>query len=334
MGTLDADKDAAKERVATTQVLSRLAGCMGPSGRLLESHVLRRGLIHDTYVAAYEADGRIRRYLHQRLNTQVFRDPEALMANIARVTAHLRAKLEEQGCTDVDRRVLTLVPARDGRSYCLDGAGAYWRTYHYIEGARAHDTIETPELAFQAAQAFGRFVCALAELPGPRLYETIPHFHDTPARFQALLDAVRQDPCRRAAAARAEIDLAVDREPLAGVLARLQSTGDLAERVAHNDTKISNVLFDALTGDALCVVDLDTVMPGLILHNVGDLIRTAAAAAPEGECAASFPALRLPVFEAVVRGYVAGAGTGLTEQEVMLFPVAATVVTLESGRAS
>jgi Ser/Thr protein kinase RdoA (MazF antagonist) len=305
--------------------------CFDIPGRCLAVERIAGGLIHESYVATYQVSGQSLRYLHQRVNTEVFQCPEALMDNIVRVTTHLRAKLEQAGCAELGRRTLSLVLARDAKPSCRDEAGGYWRTYRYIEGTCTCQSMDSPQRAFEAARAFGWFVDALADLPGPRLAETIPHFHDTPRRFQALAEAVQRDPVGRAGGARPELEFAWSRRSLGDLLAELQARGDLAERVVHNDTKISNVLFDSATGEALCVVDLDTVMPGLVLYDFGDLVRSSVAAGSDSAADGEAPAVRLPVFEALVAGYMMGTRGRLSEQEAALLPRAGQVVALELG---
>lgn len=291
---------------------------------------LTGGHIHDTYLVTYVEAGSHRRFVHQRINQRVFRDPVRLMENVERVTDHLRSGLERERVPQVARHVLTLLRASDGRPYCIDAADAYWRTYLYIEGARTHATIDSPLLARSAAAAFGRFVRLLADLPGPRLHETIPHFHDSPRRLEQLRRAADSDVCGRAAAARAEIDFAFENEGIVHMLARLPR-GALPERVVHNDTKIDNVLFDAANNEALCVIDLDTVMAGSVLYDFGDLVRSAASASSEDARELSQVYLRLPVFEGLVQGYSDALMSVLTERERGLLALAGKLVTFEVG---
>jgi aminoglycoside phosphotransferase (APT) family kinase protein len=301
------------------------------AGRPVEIKALPGGHIHDTYLVTYVDGGQRACYIHQRINQHVFRDPPRLMDNIERVIHHLRAKLENQQHPDISRRVPALVRARDGCSYCMDGAGAYWRTWLHIERARSHALIRSPELARRAAAAFGRFARLLADLPGPRLHETITYFHDTPKRYEQLRQAIDADVCGRATGAQEEIAFASDRMALAHTLVDLQAQGVLREHIAHNDTKIDNVLFDVASDEVLCVIDLDTVMPGLLLHDFGDLVRTAGNASSEDECRLERVYLRLPVFEALVQGYLEEAASLFTEQELSLLVVAGKLVSLETG---
>jgi hypothetical protein len=293
--------------------------------------MLPGGHIHDTYLATYAHAGRAARYIHQRLNQRVFADPPALMDNIRRVTEHVRASLERECVSDIARRVLTVMLTRDGQPVYVDNAGAYWRTYPYIERTRTYTTVASAVLAEQAASAFGRFVQLLADLPSPRLHETIPAFHDTPGRLRRLRQAAAADLCGRTAAVSADVEFALARASTASLLADLRSRGELTERVVHNDTKIANVLFDERTDEAICIVDLDTVMPGLVLHDFGDLVRSSVCAAHEDERNLARVQVRLEVFEGLVRGYLRSAGELLNERERALLPFAGTLVALEAG---
>jgi aminoglycoside phosphotransferase (APT) family kinase protein len=301
------------------------------AGRPVEVASVITGHIHDTYLVTYVDSGRHVRYIHQRINQYVFRDPPRLMENIERVIHHVRAKLESEEHPDISRHVPSLVYAHDGRSYCLDEEGAYWRTWLHIEGARSHAIVRSPVLARRAAAAFGRFARLLADLPGPRLHETITDFHDTPRRYEQLRRALDADAYDRATTARQEIDFAGERIAMAYTLLELQEQGGLQQRIAHNDTKITNVLFDTVSDEALCVIDLDTVMSGLLLHDFGDLVRTAGSASGEDERNLEQVHVRLPVFEALAQGYLAETAPLFTQQELSLLPFAGKLVSLETG---
>ncbi|NQU11481.1 aminoglycoside phosphotransferase family protein, partial [bacterium] len=237
------------------------------------------GHINDTYCAVYDQGGTIVRFIHQRVNHLIFKNPVALMANVARVTAHLRQKLLADGASEIDRRTLTLVPTRAGAPYHCDAAGNHWRTYLFIENARTYDAVGSPQQAFAAARAFGRFQQLLADLPAPRLHDTIPDFHHTPKRFQGLEQAIAADRAGRAQRTGPEIEFAQRRQQLTTALL----AAGLPERITHNDTKFNNVMIDDATGEGICVIDLDTVMPGLALYDFGDLVRTATSPAAEDE---------------------------------------------------
>jgi hypothetical protein len=290
-----------------------------------------QGHINDTYAAWYQEGRRRVRYIHQRINHHIFRNPEAVNENIHRVTSHLRRKLVAEGSTDVTRETLTLIPTREGRFCHLDPRGNYWRTYLFIENSRSHEVVETPAQAREAAQAFGRFVRLLADLPGPRLHETIPGFHDTPQRFRTLARAVTNDSCNRARSAAPEIAFALQREPMASVLQNLHARGHIPERITHNDTKFNNILMDADTGRGLCVTDLDTVMPGLTLHDFGDMVRTTTSPAAEDEPDLGKVTMQMPMFEALVRGYLDALGPYLNSLERQHLAFAGKLITFEIG---
>jgi len=268
------------------------------------------GHINDTYCAVFELHGAQVRYILQRVNHNVFKDPRALIENIQRVTSHLAARLA--GEPDSGRRVLTLIPARDGLYWHVDAEGSYWRVYRFIENARTFDAVESTAQAFQAARAFGQFQNLLADLPAPRLHDTIPDFHHTPRRFLTLEQAIAADAAGRAAQAKAEIDFALAHRPMTSVLL----DASLPERVTHNDTKFNNVMLDDSTGEGICVIDLDTVMPGLALYDFGDMVRTTTSPAREDEQDLSKVTMQFPMFEALVRGYLSAAGGVLTREAI------------------
>lgn len=298
-------------------------------GRYLGSAGHGSGHINDTFAAEFAtAEGR-RRFLLQRINDRVFRDIPALMENIQRVTRH--AAMRHSGAPDLASRSLQLVAATDGQPYHRDAAGGWWRCYRFIEGARSYDVVRTPAHAEAAARAFGEFQRLLVDLPGGRLHETIPAFHDTRRRFAALQHAIELDAAGRAAGARAEIAFALAHEPLTDVLLRLQAAGAIPERVAHNDAKFNNVMLDDATGAALCVVDLDTVMPGLALHDFGDLVRSATNAAAEDEPDIGRVHARPEIFAALAAGYLASAGAFLNAAEIAHLAASGSVITFEQG---
>jgi hypothetical protein len=290
---------------------------------------LRVGLIHESYVATCRGPAGLRRYLLQRLNARVFPSPEAVMENLLRVTDHLRSGLTPQPPGEAERRVLTPLRSLEGPPWHVDADGHWWRAYAYVERSRSFDRPERPGVAGRAAEAFGAFVAALADLPAPRLHETLPGFHDTVARYQALQVALAADTHGRAGRVRDEARRIAARAGELGLLHEAVALGEVPERVVHNDTKLNNVLFDAGTGEVLCVVDLDTVMPGLALHDFGDLVRSTAAAAPEDTGDPDRMRLSLPLFREVAAGWLAPLAGRLTATEVGLLPVAPRIVTLE-----
>jgi len=301
------------------------------SGEFLVAERFGGGHINDSYLLTYQQDIRPVRYLLQRINDQVFKNASLLMDNIQRVTGHIARTLKSQGARDAGRRVLTLMFTHEREPCCRDKAGSHWRLYRFIEGAHNHDVVETAEHADRAGRAFGTFQRLLADFPGPRLHETIPDFHNTPLRFEALERAVQADPRRRAAAAGREIEFALDHRSLAGVLLDLQRRDEIPERIVHNDAKISNVLLDRRTGEELCVVDLDTVMPGLALYDFGDMVRSMTCTCAEDEINLSKVEVRMPLFEALAGGYLESAGAFLTRAERRHLVFAGKLITLEQG---
>jgi len=283
------------------------------------------GHINDTYCIVFDQAGDEARFIVQRINSGIFKNPAALMENIQRVTSHLAAQMA--GEPESGRRVLTLIPARAGRAWHVDAEGNFWRAYRFIEGARTYDAVESAEQAFEAAKAFGRFQQMLASLPAPRLHETIPDFHNTPKRFAALEEAIAADVAGRASLARREIEFALARKSMASVLLDAK----LPERVTHNDTKFSNVLLDDATGEGICVVDLDTVMPGLALYDFGDMVRTTTSPAMEDERDLSRVTMQFTMFEALVRGYLQYAGGFLTKAEKQHLAFSGKLITFEQG---
>ncbi len=287
------------------------------------------GHINDTYAAVLDQSGAPIRYILQRINHKIFRQPENLMENIQRVTDHLGAKVA--ALPDASRRRLTLVPTREGRSFHRDGEGNYWRAYLFIEKALTYDAITSPEQAYQAARAFGLFQKQLADMPAPRLHETIPNFHNTPSRFAAFEQALAADSVNRAKLAADEIAFAMSHKPMASALTDRQEKGLLPERITHNDTKLNNVMLDDATGEGVCVIDLDTVMPGLALYDFGDMVRTSTSPAAEDERNLSLVRMQPAMFEALTRGYIASAGDMLTPEEKRCLVLSGKLITFEIG---
>jgi Phosphotransferase enzyme family len=283
------------------------------------------GHINDTYCAVFDQAGTPVRYILQRINHNIFKKPVALMENVQRVTAHLAGKAN--GEVDFSRRALTLVTTRTGKAYHCDGEGNHWRCYLFIEKARTYDAVESAQQAFQAAKAFGQFQQMLADLSVPRLHDTIPDFHHTPKRFANLENAIQANKAGRAMLAQAEIAFALKRKSICSVLLDAK----LPERVTHNDTKFNNVMLDDATGEGICVIDLDTVMPGVALYDFGDMVRTTTSPAKEDERDLSKVTMQFPMFEALVRGYLSSAGKFLTSPEKKLLAFSGKLITFEIG---
>jgi len=310
-----------------TAVLSGFA----VEGRLLRLQPYSGGHINDSWLAVVAGAGGERQFLLQRINRTVFRHPEQVIENMERVTAHVASRLRAEGALDVERRVLRLVRARSGAPSRQDEAGETWRLLPWIAGTRCLERARSEQEAFETALAFGRFLRQLQDLPGPRLHETIPAFHDTPGRLAAFERAVAADRVGRAGEARPEIEALLARRALAQVLADPLARGEVRERPVHNDAKISNVLFDETSGEGLCVVDLDTVMPGLALHDFGDLVRSGVSDSDEDERELARVAVRVPFFAALVSGFTQGAGSALSAKERSLLVAGALAITFEQA---
>ena len=300
-------------------------------GEFLDGVEVESGHINTTYLASYQdEEGQVSRYILQRINEQVFPEPLVVMRNVERVTKHINRKVFQKK-RDFGGQTLNLYPGRDGKN-CVEGPQrGVWRCYNFIEGCCTYDVVENTRQAYQAARAFGAFQDLVSDLPVSAVSVTIPGFHDTPARFSALLEAIREDPLGRVAEVDKEISFIKERESIIGILLDHLEAGRLVERVTHNDTKLNNVMIDEQTDEAVCVIDLDTVMPGLALYDFGDLVRGATSPVPEDEPDASKVEMRLPMFEAIVEGYLETASRFLSPLEVELLPFSAKLISLEVG---
>ncbi|MDI9401314.1 MAG: phosphotransferase enzyme family protein [Limisphaerales bacterium] len=300
-------------------------------GELLHAEVCKIGHLNETYIAAYYQAGTRIRYIHQRINTNVFKNPNHVMENITRVTKHIRDNLRRDSVKEVTRRTLTMVPTREGKSYYKDINGNCWRTFFFIEGTRTYDAVINDKQAYQAGKAFAQFQAHLVDLKGERLHETIPHFHDTRRRLEAFYHAVDTDPFNRAETAKREIEFIKKREKIAGVILDAMADGSVPERITHNDTKLNNVMFDEKSNEAMCVVDLDTVMPGSVLYDFGDMVRTTTSPTFEDEQDLSKVRIRSSLFQALARGYVEEAAAFLTPAEKSLLVFSGKLITYTIG---
>jgi Ser/Thr protein kinase RdoA (MazF antagonist) len=300
-------------------------------GTLLSSERFGAGLINDTYLCRCRTEQGERRYLLQRINRRVFVRPELVMENIETVTAHLRSRLRQEGVADPEEFAPALVPAKGGRSFHADARGDVWRMFHFIESGVVFDTPRDAGHAFEVGRALGRFQSLLSDLPPSKLHDTLPGFHHTP-RYLAELDrAVQQGGPERASSVREELAF-VDRcRGLAPLLMDAMAAGSLPLRVVHNDPKVNNVLVHRTTGKALCMVDLDTVKPGIVHFDYGDCVRSVAN--PAGEDAPDLAKVSIDrtYADAITRGYLEEARSFLTEQEQELLPASVKVITFELG---
>jgi hypothetical protein len=311
--------------------IPRIAARFDVPGALVSCEPALGGHINDSYELVHEHDGRRSRHLLQRLNRSVFTRPALVMENVARVTGHIAARLRREGVPDVHRRVLTLVPTASGAPSLTDADGEVWRLYVFVEGTRTLGQARTSADAYQTGRAFGRFQELLSDYPGPRLHDTIPRFHDSPRRLDDLERAAKLDTHGRVPACLHEIEALLHRRALSRALLESHERGLIPERIVHNDAKITNVLFDARSGAGLCVVDLDTVMPGLSLYDFGDMVRTLASGAAEDERDLQAVGVRVELFEALTHGFLEVAGSFLNGAERALLVRSAQVIGLEQA---
>lgn len=315
----------------TISNVSELLGAFQFEGVLENTDQLHDGHINNTYTFAFrDENGKLNKYLVQELNTYVFKQPEALMENVMGVTKYMREYVLANG-GDIDRECLYVIPAKDGKPYYIDGENRFWRCYNFITNAHSCQSVENAEVFFNAAKAFGNFQRILADYPIDSLTETIPNFHNTVSRFADFKKAVADNLSGRASQAEAEIEFVLAREKDCSVLIDMLNAGELPLRVTHNDTKLNNVMFDNETNEGICVVDLDTVMPGLSLYDFGDSIRFGANTAAEDEKDLSKVSLSLENFAAYTLGYLSAAGESLTKNEIEQLAFSSKLMTLECG---
>lgn len=299
-------------------------------GDFLEGHEINSGHINSTYIASYKcASGKMKKYILQRINENVFKDPLAVMHNVEHVTRHINWKVLRVK-RNLGGQTLNLYPSRGGKFYTKGEGGGIWRCYNFIEGGHTYDTVKNTRQAYQAARAFGSFQDLVSDLPVEELLETIPDFHNTPQRFESLMGVIAADPKERLASVAKEVEFVKQREALCSSLVAQLESGELPTRITHNDTKLNNVIMDSETDRAICVIDLDTVMPGLSLYDFGDLVRTVASLAVEDEKDLSKVEICMPMFEALVEGYLDGCDC-LTEKEIENFVIGGKVITFEAG---
>lgn len=277
------------------------------------------GHIHDTFkivTAEKEKDD----YILQRLNNKIFKNIPQLQNNIERVTIHLRNKIKNIPGSDIRRECLQLIPARDGKSWIEDKEGSFWRMYVFISDHKSYNVVDSPDKAYEGGKAIGRFQAMLADMPGEPLFETIPYFHDIGKRLETFVATVKSDPVKRAELVRDEIKLVLDRAEEMKVILNLGREGKIPLRITHNDTKFNNILLDR-NDKALCVIDLDTVMPGYVHYDFGDAIRTATNTATEDETDLSKVTMNIGLFRAYAEGYLSEAGKTLNsvEKEYLAF---------------
>lgn len=310
--------------------LTKVINAFNLEGELQECIVFGNGHINDTFRLTFKTEQGTRRYILQKMSSVVFKKPVELMENISNVTAWLKKKIRENG-GDTERETLNLVMTREDIPYHVDKEGGYWRIYKFIEGATCYDAVKNDDDFYQSAVAFGHFQRLLADYPAETLHETIPNFHNTPDRMRIFREAVQRDAYSRAAGVQEEIRFIEEHEKLSHVLYDMLEEGKLPLRVTHNDTKLNNIMIDDATGKAICVIDLDTVMPGLSAHDFGDSIRFGASTGAEDERDLSKISCDLHLYEVYTKGFIEGCGGALTETELDMLPWGAVLMTFENG---
>lgn len=288
------------------------------------------GNINDTYRLVMDLKPGRKTYILQRVNHYVFKDVPAVMENIGHVLRHQLQKMEQSGLEDLDRRVMTIVPTNKNEDYHVDAGGNYWRMFRAIPHSISVDSVERASQVFEAARVFGEFQHHLADLP-VRLHETIIDFHNTRTRFDTFVSMLEKDSQNRAADVRDEIQFVLDSEYMVDRVLNGLANGEIPERVTHNDTKLNNVLLDATTGEGLCVIDLDTVMPGSVLYDFGDLVRASTCSIPEDVPDKELVQVNMDYFEAITRGYLETASDFLVPGERELLAFSGQLIALELG---
>ncbi len=315
-----------KEKADLIHIAERFA-IEGEIGSI-EAH--GNGHINDTFLVTCQlAEGKTRRYILQRMNQEVFKNPKELMENVTGVTTFLQNKIRENG-GDPEREALNVILLKDGGSYWQED-NTFWRVYRFVEGADSLDVVERPEEFYESAVAFGQFQKLLADYPAESLHETIPNFHNTIDRVEKFKKAVEADAMKRAADVQEEIQFVLDREADCHILCDMLAAGEIPLRVTHNDTKLNNIMLDHETGKGICVIDLDTVMPGSALYDYGDSIRFGANTGAEDEKDLSKISCDLELFALYTKGFIEGCGGSLTEKEIRMLPMGAKLMTLECG---
>jgi hypothetical protein len=271
------------------------------------------GHIHDTYLVT-TTDKSKDKYILQQLNNNVFRNIPQLQNNIERVTSHIRSKLLMRPGSDIRRECLNLVFSHDGRSWIMDEEQNYWRMYIFITNHKSYNIVDSTDKAFEGGKAVGKFQAMLSDMGGEPLFETIPWFHDIEKRLETFFIKVKSDPVKRARVVEEEIKFVIKRAEEMKVILRLGREGKIPLRITHNDTKFNNVLFDE-NGKALCIIDLDTVMPGYVHYDFGDAIRTAANMASEDEADLSKVRMNIELYRAYSEGYLSETSETLNSVE-------------------
>ena len=314
----------------TQEELSSIVHAFAFPGTITDWTPHGNGHINDTFLVRSTENGVLRKSILQRMNRTVFHNPTELMQNIAQVTSFLRKKITAAG-GDPFRETLNLIPTTDDAWFFVDERGEFWRAFLFISDASCYDAVTDPKLFYETGNAFGRFQQMLSDFPSASLFETIPDFHNTPLRYQALLQAAQADPKGRLKNVSDEMAFFLDHADDYGVAERMKASGELPLRVTHNDTKLNNIMIDDKTGEGICVIDLDTIMPGLSIFDFGDSIRFGANHCAEDEADLSKVNFSMELFEIYTKGFLQAAGEAFTPLEKQTLPWGAKLMTMECG---
>lgn len=311
------------------EIILSVCRLFGINGELVKTKLFTDGHINSTYYAEFNENGETKKYLVQNINIHVFKNQEILMQNVVGVSNFLREKIIQSG-GDPDRESLHFLQTKDGAYYFIEG-DCCWRIYVFIDKAYTYNLIDSKEIFENAGKSFGKFQCLLNEYPSESLGETIPDFHNTPKRIETLEKSAKADVAKRLSEAQAELEFALQRKDKAKIALDLLASGDIPLRVTHNDTKINNILFDEETKEGICIIDLDTIMPGLSLYDFGDAIRSGASTALEDEKDLSKVSVSLELYESYVKGYLSSCAEALTKAEIENLAYGAWLMTFECG---
>ncbi len=296
------------------------------AGHVTDVQSCGNGHINSTYIVTTDE----RRYILQILNTTIFQHPDEVMANIVAVTEHIRAGLVASG-EDAERGTMRVVPSHYGTFGYTDAHGRFWRAYEFVEDTVCRLTVDSPATFERVGEAFGDFQRRLSDFDAAQLHESIPNFHNTQKRYFDFLEMVKADPVGRVSTVQNELDFITARSDRASLIVDALAAGELPLRVTHNDTKLSNILLDAKTEEAVCIIDLDTVMPGSSLYDFGDSIRTGASSAAEDERDLSKVHFLPEMFASYARGFIRGTGGALSQREISMLPDGAYIITFEQA---
>ena len=314
----------------TNEQIIKVASAFQLCGEVVHIEECHNGHINRTYFISCKNGDGIRRYVMQMINTGIFKKPDEVMENIVNVTAHIRAGYEKQGI-DAFRRTLNVIFTNDGKWGYVDEEGRYWRMYDFVEDADCYMQVESAEMFTKVGYAFGQFQRQLSDFDAGVLHESIPNFHNTEWRYANLEKAIAENKSGREHLIPDDIKFALDRKEITSFINKSIADGSLALRVTHNDTKLNNIMMDRATGEGICVIDLDTVMPGSVLADFGDSIRFGASSAAEDETDLDKVYCRLDMFEAFAKGFIEGLEGSLSESEIRALPMGALILTYETG---